>query len=195
MNDLARRSLDDNSHCCRTGNRQGRFPPHQPMAHAAAAEGARQLDARPPQSARSTIFRTGRLLTPSTPVSSSALAAARRSHRGAYGRGNRGAARRADADVGAVRLVNHGRLTAAVALDAEEPRWKGAQRFGQCLGRRRERIVAIAAPTPARDRSGSHSSRSFSAIWRFISRNSASAASPRRLYSSGVMSGTSPNLP
>ena len=75
MNDLARRSLDGNSHCCRTGNRQGRFPPHQPMAHAAAAEGARQLDARPPQSARSTIFRTGRLLTPSMPVSSSALAA------------------------------------------------------------------------------------------------------------------------
>ena len=56
--------------------------------------------------------------------------------------------------LGAVRLVNHGRLTAAVALDAEEPRREGAQRFGQCLGRRRERIVAIAAPMPARGPAG-----------------------------------------
>ena len=96
--------------------------------------------------------------------------------------------------LGHVRLGDHPLLAAAVADDAEEPRREGAQRLVQGLGGRsaagRCRSCASAAwrRTEAR--------HDFSPVaWRTNSRNSASAASPRRWCSSGVISGTSPRLP
>ena len=65
------------------------------------------------------------------------------------------------------------------------PRQEPAELLAHGLAAGRQWIVAIAASVSARDRPRGHSLRSFSAIWRFISRNSASAASPRRLCSSG----------
>ena len=128
------------------------------------------------------------------PVSSSALpaqpAAAVVAHPG-----EEIAERQGALTLGAVRLVNHGRLAAAVALDAEEPRREGAERLAQGLGGRGERVVTVAAPVPPGRLPKARHDRLLAAIWRFISRNSASAASPRRLCSSGVISGTSPNLP
>ena len=54
-----------------------------------------------------------------------------------------------------------------------------------------QRLVAVAAPVARGDQSRDHRFFGSAAILRFISRNIASAASPRRWCSSGVMSGTS----
>ena len=57
---------------------------------------------------------------------------------------------------GRVGLGEHPDLAASVALDPEEPRREGAERLAQSLGRCRQRIGAVAAPVPARDRPGGH---------------------------------------
>src|ERR1700704_3377662 len=87
-----------------------------------------------------------------------------------------------------MRLGEHPLLAAPIAGDPHEPRRERPERLVEGLGASRQRVGAVAAPVPARDRPGGHS-----VAWRTISRNSAAAASPRRRGSSGGMSGTSPN--
>ena len=145
---------------------------------------------------------------------------ARRSRRGASWRGW---SRSGPIAPLGVALVDHLHLAAAVALDAQEPRREGAERLCHRLGRRGERIVAVASPVAARCRPRGHHQLSMwmkpsisaanstakpatcnvvafmgmdvhSSLCRISSRQSASAGSPRRLCSAGVISGTSPNL-
>jgi hypothetical protein len=133
----------------------------------------------------STIRRTGRLLAPSMPVSSSTpcpAAAAVVAH---------AVDDVPDQHVASihVRLVEHAVLPAPIAGDSHEPLRKSTERLVQGFPAGRQRLGAIAAPVACRDRPGGHS-----VARRTISRNSASAASPRRRCSSVVRSGASPNL-
>ena len=94
---------------------------------------------------RSTIRRTGRLLTPSMPVSSSAFpaqpAAAVVAHPGDD-------VAQAAVPPPGVRLVDHLHLAAAVALDAQEPRRERGERLAHGLGASGQRLGAVAAPVP-----------------------------------------------
>jgi hypothetical protein len=91
-----------------------------------------------------------------------------------------------------VRLVDHLDLATAGAFDTQEPGREGGERFVQRLGTGWQRAGAVAAPVAApRGHSAHPNGRSLPVALRTNSTHSASAASPRRWRSSGVMSGTS----
>jgi hypothetical protein len=119
----------------------------------------------------STIRRTGRLDTPSMPVSSSARPGRppQPSWRSFAMRLQSGISRRRP-------VVQHAHLATAVAFDAQEPRRERTERLGQGLGRRGQRVGAVTAPVALWGRLEGHYGRSFSAATsRFIAGINASA--------------------
>jgi hypothetical protein len=99
---------------------------------------------------------TGRLDTPSIPVSSSTLPAPPPQPSWRI-RAIRTRSGRVPAALASVRLIHQGRLAAAVALDAQEPRREGPERLVQGLGGRRQRFGAGGPPLARRDRPSGHS--------------------------------------
>ncbi len=150
------------------------------------ADGGNGLDARKHHPPISTIRRTGRLLAPSMPVSSSTLPAfpPQPSWRMRARMSRSVRSRHAG-----VRLVDHLHLAAAVALDPQEPRRERPERLGQRFGGRGQRVVAVAAPVPLRKLGHGLPAQ------RTVSRQSrvGGIASPAVLLQR--QSGASPNLP